>query len=78
MENMKLCPKCGKEYSEHSALSRDDNKTEICPDCGILEALAAAGLPVEKQQEILQQIRQQRARQLFRLQYTFKSSLRPS
>ena len=53
---MKLCPKCGKEYSEHSALSRDDNKTEICPDCGILEALAAAGLPVEKQQ-----IRQQRA-----------------
>ena len=56
MENMKFCPKCGKEYSEHSALSRDDNKTEICPDCGILEALAAAGLPVEKQQ-----IRQQRA-----------------
>ena len=56
MENMKLCPKCGKEYSEHSALSRDDNKTENCPDCGILEALAAAGLPAEKQQEILQRI----------------------
>ena len=60
MENMKLCPKCGKEYSEYSALSRDDNKTKICPDCGILEALAAACLPAEKQQEILQQIRQQR------------------
>lgn len=34
----KKCPICGKPYT-HPALSRRDNKTEICPDCGIAEAL---------------------------------------
>lgn len=33
------CPKCGKRYSEHAALSRRDNKTYICPDCGLEEAM---------------------------------------
>lgn len=33
------CPKCGKEYIGYPALSREDNKTEICPLCGVLEAL---------------------------------------
>ena len=33
------CPKCGKKYYDYSALSRDDNKTEICPECGLKEAL---------------------------------------
>ena len=33
------CPKCGKYYTGHPALSRDDNKTEICPECGINEAI---------------------------------------
>lgn len=36
---IKICPKCGKEYTEYPALSRKDNKTEICPNCGMLEAL---------------------------------------
>lgn len=36
---MKKCPKCGREYNEHPALSREDNKTEICPACGMREAL---------------------------------------
>lgn len=35
------CPKCGREYNEHPALSREDNKTEICPACGMREAMAA-------------------------------------
>ena len=35
----KECPICGKIYKEHSAISRKDNKTEICPNCGIYEAL---------------------------------------
>lgn len=29
-----ICPKCGKEYQGSPALSRVDNKTYICPDCG--------------------------------------------
>lgn len=37
----KLCPKCNKKYTEHPALSRVDNKTEICPACGMKEAIDA-------------------------------------
>lgn len=37
----KVCPKCGNEYTEHSAISRVDNITEICPDCGMVEAMEA-------------------------------------
>lgn len=35
----KICPKCNKEYTGHLAISRDDNKTEICSMCGRLEAI---------------------------------------
>ena len=33
------CPKCGKYYVGYPALSRKDNKTEICPKCGMREAI---------------------------------------
>ncbi len=33
------CPKCGKEFKRLLALSRRDNKTKICDECGTLEAL---------------------------------------
>lgn len=33
------CPKCKKEIKGYPALSRKDNKTEICSDCGTKEAL---------------------------------------
>lgn len=33
------CPKCNKELGEYPAISRKDNKTEICSNCGMLEAL---------------------------------------
>ena len=33
------CPKCKKEFTEHPALSREDNETEICPQCGVREAM---------------------------------------
>ena len=39
MDQIKICPKCKKKYSQHSAISRIDNKTNICPTCGIREAL---------------------------------------
>lgn len=38
---IKICPKCKNEYTGHPALSRVDNKTEICSKCGSLEALEA-------------------------------------
>ena len=37
------CPKCGKNYCGYPALSREDNKTEICPECGVVEALRVFG-----------------------------------
>lgn len=33
------CPKCGKEFTDYPAISREDNETEICPECGVAEAL---------------------------------------
>lgn len=38
-KDTKTCPRCGRKYSEHPAISRKDNKTEICPACGVDEAL---------------------------------------
>ena len=41
MAKPRICPWCGKGYTEPPALSRTDNKTDICPECGMMEALAA-------------------------------------
>lgn len=41
---MKICPRCGREYERLLALSRKDNKTMICDQCGTEEALEAAGM----------------------------------
>ena len=49
----RVCPKCGKEYTAPSALSRIDNKTYICPDCGTREALESMGMSAEEQDNIL-------------------------
>jgi len=38
-ESMNVCPRCNQEYTGFPALSRVDNKTEICSDCGTQEAL---------------------------------------
>ena len=35
----RMCPKCYREYREPPAISRVDDKTEICGNCGMLEAL---------------------------------------
>lgn len=35
----KFCPRCGATYTGYPALSRYDNKTYICPDCGVEEAM---------------------------------------
>ena len=56
----KKCPVCGKEYQEPPAISRKDNKTEICPDCGVMEALEAAGFSDEAKAEALKEIHKAR------------------
>lgn len=33
------CPICKKTYTGYPAISRKDNKTEICPKCGQAEAM---------------------------------------
>lgn len=33
------CPRCSQNFSGHPAISRRDNKTEICSDCGTSEAM---------------------------------------
>lgn len=37
------CPKCGKDYTGIPAMSRIDNKTNVCPRRGLVEGLEAAG-----------------------------------
>lgn len=57
-ENLKtaVCPKCGKTYHGTAALSRGDNTTIICPDCGTREALESIGVGENEQQAILETI----------------------
>lgn len=52
----RICLLCGKEYTEPPAISRADNTTEICPDCGTREALDAAGVDTKTAAEIMQTI----------------------
>ena len=51
-----ICPRCGKPYHESAALSRLDNETLICPDCGTREALDSIGVSPEEQNSIIQTI----------------------
>lgn len=46
---MRRCPICNREYSERPAMSRADSRTEICPTCGMLEAVQS--IPAENMTE---------------------------
>lgn len=52
----RTCPLCRKTYTDHPALSRTDNETLICPDCGIRQALASIGIDADEQDKILEAI----------------------
>lgn len=52
----RICPVCGKSYTDHPALSRKDNETQICPGCGTREALTSMGVDPEEQERILETI----------------------
>lgn len=47
-----ICGRCGKTFTEVPAMSRIDN-SPICPECGLKEALYAAGMSDEQQREIV-------------------------
>ena len=51
-----VCPRCGQVYREHPALSRLDNETLICPDCGTREALDSIGVKPDEQEQIITSI----------------------
>lgn len=48
------CPSCGMEYSERPALSRRDNFIEICPICGMIEAMEDAGFTEEQKRSAIE------------------------
>lgn len=52
----KRCPICGKEYTDPPALSRGDNESPICPECGTRQALDAVGITKSVQDEIIKRI----------------------
>ena len=60
MKEKATCPICGKEYTGAPALSREDNKTLICPDCGTRQALAAIG--VQDKEAVIARIHEYEAR----------------
>lgn len=40
----RICGRCGRTFEGYPAISRKDNATELCPECGALEAMEAAGM----------------------------------
>lgn len=50
------CQRCGQIYHAQPALSRSDNHTYICPDCGTREALESMGIEQTEQEKILKVI----------------------
>ena len=56
MTRAAVCPRCGKVYTDRPAISRADDKTPICPDCGTREALESIGIDTVEQDKILRAI----------------------
>lgn len=56
ISKIRVCPRCGQSYSAPPALSRKDNETLICPDCGTREALESIGVGIAEQDEIIKTI----------------------
>ena len=64
---MKTCPKCGRSFKRLLALSRIDNETMICDECGTMEALddLPHGLITpQEQEEIIEAVAEANRRQI--------------
>lgn len=55
-EEVRICPRCGQTYCDYPATSRADGKTQICPDCGIMEALESVGASEERKREVIETV----------------------
>lgn len=49
----RVCPLCGAKYEGAPALSRTDNKTLICSDCGTRQALGSIGVSTDETEKII-------------------------
>ena len=49
----RVCPRCGQAYHGRPAVSREDGRTSICPDCGTRQALESIGVDEKEQDAIL-------------------------
>lgn len=49
---MEKCPKCGGPLGDRPALSRRDNKTDICSECGYKEAIEDAEKIMKANQKV--------------------------
>lgn len=58
VRQIRVCPLCGKSYGEAPALSRTDNETLICSDCGTRQALESIGIDAEEREKIISIIHQ--------------------
>ena len=50
---VRVCPICGQEYTDHPAISRADNETPICSDCGTRQALESLSIDTDEQEKII-------------------------
>lgn len=56
ISRLAVCPLCGRTYHGALALSREDNETPICPDCGTRQALQSIGVEPSEQEQIIETI----------------------
>lgn len=56
----RFCPRCGKRFIEPPAISRVDNQKEICPECGLREALIAIGIKKADREAIVRAVQEQK------------------
>lgn len=54
---IRTCPICHREYKARPALSRIDNTTEICSECGTREALQIVGKTTKEINEVVDLIK---------------------
>ena len=54
---IRTCPICKKEYKERPALSRVDNKQEICSECSTRQALELVGKTTKGINEVVELIK---------------------
>lgn len=52
-KTIRICPVCRAEYCGVPAISRTDNATKICPDCGTRQSLESLNVSPEEQEKII-------------------------